>query len=137
MPRGYWRFWKSKSTERDLKIHLLTVENQDLAESNKVLKYQVTLLQETLLVGKVEWQGMKDVGKSGKESVVEIRDGLSSKTSKVEGKAVEQAYTQGVKSRDEEKGGFTNNSKTWAQVISNSSNMEKEANNQGGNMQDR
>ena len=47
-----------------------------------------------------------------KESVVKIRDVLSSKTSKVEGKAVEQADTQGVKARDEEKGGFTKNSKT-------------------------
>jgi hypothetical protein len=118
-----------KEQERDLKIHLLTVENQGLAESNKVLKDQVTLLQEALLVGKVEWQGMKDAWQIMKESVVEIRDVLSSKTSKDEGKAVEQADTQGVKARDEEKGGFTKNSKTWAQVISNSANMEKEANN--------
>jgi hypothetical protein len=72
-----------------------------------------------------------------KESVVEIRDVLSSKTSKVEGKAVEQADTQGVKERVEEKGGFTKNSKTWAQVISNYANMEKEANNQRDSMQDR
>jgi hypothetical protein len=41
-----------KEQERDLKIHLLTVENQGLAESNKVLKDQVTLLQEALLVRK-------------------------------------------------------------------------------------
>jgi hypothetical protein len=80
---------------------------------------------------------MKDAWQIMKESVVKIRDVLSSKTSKVEGKAVEQADTQGVKARDEEKGGFTKNSKTWAQVISNSANTEKEANSQRDDMQDR
>ena len=41
-----------KEHERDLKIHLLIVENWGLAENNKVLKGQVTLLQEALLVAK-------------------------------------------------------------------------------------
>ena len=48
-----------KEHERDLKIHLLTIENQCLAECNKVLKGQVTLLQEAILVGKNEWQDIK------------------------------------------------------------------------------
>jgi hypothetical protein len=126
-----------KEHERDLKIHLLTVENQGLAESNKVLKDQVTLLQEALLVAKAEWKGMKDVGQIREDSVVEIRDVMNSKTSKAEGKTIEQKDTQGVKARDEEKRDFTKKSKTWAQVISNSANMEKETNSQGDDMQDR
>jgi hypothetical protein len=97
----------------------------------------VTLLQEALLVAKAEWQSMKDAEKIREESVVEIRDVMSSKTSKAEGKTVEQEDTQGVKARDEEKRDFTKNSKTWAQIISNSANMEKETNNQGDDMQDR
>jgi hypothetical protein len=84
MSRGDWRFWKSNS-RRDLEIHLLTGEKQGLAESNKVLKDQVTLLQEVFLVENVEWRQIM------KESSVEIRDMLSFKTSKSEGKAVEQA----------------------------------------------
>jgi hypothetical protein len=72
-----------------------------------------------------------------KEPDVEVRDVLCSKIPKVEGKVVEQADTQGVKARDEEKGGFTKNSKTWKKVISNSANMGKEANNQEDDMQDR
>ena len=48
-----------KEHERDLKIHLLIVENQRLAECNKVLKAQAALLQEVILVGKNEWQDMK------------------------------------------------------------------------------
>ena len=48
-----------KVNERDLKIHLLMVENQFLAECNKVLKGQATLLQEAILVGKNEWQDIK------------------------------------------------------------------------------
>jgi hypothetical protein len=63
-----------KEHERDLKIQLLTVENRGLAENNKVLKGQVTLLQEALLVAKVEWQGMKDVGQIREDSVGEIRE---------------------------------------------------------------
>ena len=47
-----------KEHERDLKIHLLAVENQRLPECNKVLNGQVTLLQEAILVGKNEWQDM-------------------------------------------------------------------------------
>ena len=81
----------------------MTVENQGLAENNKVLKDQVTLLREALLVGEDEWQGMKDAWQIMKEFVVEIRDVSSSKTSKAEGKTIEQINTQGVKTRDEEK----------------------------------
>ena len=44
-----------KEHERDLKIHLLTVENQRLAECNKFLKGQVALLEGAILVGKNEW----------------------------------------------------------------------------------
>ena len=42
-----------KEQERDLKIHLLTVENQRLPECKKVLKGQAALLQEAILVGKI------------------------------------------------------------------------------------
>jgi len=55
------------------------------------------------LVGKDEWQGMNDAWQVMKESAVEIRELLSSKTTKVEGKIVEQANNQGVKAREEEK----------------------------------
>jgi hypothetical protein len=126
-----------KEHERDLKIQLLTIENRGLAENNKVLKDQVTLLQEALLVAKDEWKGMKDVGQIKEDSIVEIREVMNSKTSKVEGKTIEQSDTHGGKAREEEKRDFTKNSKTWAQVIRNPANMEKETNSQGGNMQDR
>jgi hypothetical protein len=43
-----------KGHERDLQIQLLTVENQDLTENNKVLKERVSMLQETLLEAKAE-----------------------------------------------------------------------------------
>jgi len=43
---------ESKEQERDYKIHIITAENKALAESNKVLKEQVALLQEALLIGK-------------------------------------------------------------------------------------
>jgi hypothetical protein len=43
-----------KENERDLKIHLLIVENQGLAENNKFLKGKVTLLQEALLASNTE-----------------------------------------------------------------------------------
>ena len=58
---------ETKEHERDLRIHILTTKNQALAESNKVLKDQVFLLQETLSVGKAEWQRMKDTWKSMKD----------------------------------------------------------------------
>jgi hypothetical protein len=80
----------------------------------------VTLLQEALLVAKAEWQGMKDVGQIKEDFVVEIREVMNSKTSKAEGKTIEQVDTHGGKAREEEKRDFTKNSKTWAQVISNS-----------------
>jgi hypothetical protein len=68
---------------------------------------------------------------------VEIREVMNYKTPKAEGKTGEQAYTHAVKARDEEKRDFTKNSKTWAQVISNSAHMEKETHSQGDDMQGR
>jgi hypothetical protein len=50
---------EAKELERDCTIHRIMVENQDLAENNKVLKEQVSLLQEALRMGKTEWQRMK------------------------------------------------------------------------------
>jgi hypothetical protein len=126
-----------KEHERDLKIQLLTVENQGLAENNKVLKGQVTLLQEALLAAKVKRQGLKEVEQIGEDFAVEIREEMNSKTSKVEGKTIEQAHTQGTKARDEEKRDLTKHSKTWTQILSNSSSMEKETNMQGDSMQER
>jgi hypothetical protein len=126
-----------KGHERDLLIQLLTVENRDLAENNKVLTDQVTLLQEALLEAKVEWQGLKYVGQTKEDSAVETREVMNSKTPKVEGKTGEQAYTHGVKARDEKKRDFTKNSKTWAQVISNSAHVEKETHSKGDDMQGR
>jgi hypothetical protein len=76
-------------------------------------------------------------GKSGKILLGKLERWMNSKTSKAEGKTIEQADTQGMKARDEEKKDFTKNSKTWAQVISNSASMEKETNSQGDDMQDR
>jgi hypothetical protein len=62
---------------------------------------------------------------------------MNSKISKVEWKTIEQANTQGTKTRDEEKRDLTKHSKTWTQILSNSSNMEKETNRQRDGMQDR
>ena len=45
---------------------------------------------------------MKDVGQIRKDSVVEIREEVNSKTSKAEGKIGEQAYIHGVKEKDKE-----------------------------------
>jgi hypothetical protein len=39
---------EAKELERDCTIHRIIAENQDLAENNKVLKEQVSLLQEAL-----------------------------------------------------------------------------------------
>jgi hypothetical protein len=125
-----------KGHERDLQIQLLTIENRGLEESNKVLADQVALLQEALLEAKVEWQGLKDA-RQIREDSVEIREVMNSKTPKYEGKRGEQSYTHGVKGRDGEKRVFTKKSKTWAQVISNSANMEKETHIQGDDMQGR
>ena len=44
-----------KEQERDHKIHIITTEHKALAESNKVLKDKVALLQEALLIGKTKW----------------------------------------------------------------------------------
>jgi hypothetical protein len=126
-----------KGHERDLQIQLLTVANWDLTENNKVLAERVTMLQETLLEAKAEWQGLKDAEKIREDSVVEIREVMNSKTPKVEGKIDEQAYIHGVKAKDKEKRDCTKNSKTWVQVINNSAHMEKETHNHGDDMQSR
>ena len=62
---------------------------------------------------------------------------MNHKTSNVEGKTVEQTNNQGEKVREAENGGFTKNSRTWAQVISKPANMEKEkeTSNQGDSKQ--
>ena len=62
---------EAKEEERDHKIHIITVENKALAESNKVLKEQVTLLQKALLIGKTKWQHMKVDVQNMKKFVVE------------------------------------------------------------------
>ena len=102
-----------KEHERDLKIHLLTVENQCIAESNKVLKGQVALLQEAILVGKNEWQDMKADWQRMKESTREERGVLNHKTPTIEGKTDEQTNNQRMKVREAENGGSTKNSRTW------------------------
>jgi hypothetical protein len=124
-----------KGHERDLQIQLLTVEYQDLTENNKGLTKRVKMLQESLLETKAEWQGWKDVGKIKEDFAVEIREGMNSKTTKAEGKTGEQAYTHGMKARDEEKRDFTKKVKTWAQVTGNSAHMEKEIHSQGDDME--
>ena len=48
-----------------------------------------------------------------KESTREDRGVLNHKTSKVEGKTVEQTNNHGVKVREAENGAFTKNSITW------------------------
>ena len=68
---------------------------------------------------------------------MEIREKMNSKTSKVEGKTIEQEDTQGTKARDEEKRDLTKHSKTWTQILSNFASMGKETNRQGDDMQDR
>jgi hypothetical protein len=95
------------------------------------------MLQEALLEAKAEWKGLKDARKIMEDSAVEFREVMNSKTPKDEGKTGEQAYTHGVKARDEEKRHFTKKSKTWAQFISNSAHVEKETHSQGDNMQGR
>lgn len=47
--------------ERDRKISEITVANQCLMEGNRILKEQVTMLQEALETGKQEWKNMKEV----------------------------------------------------------------------------
>ena len=56
-----------KEQERDLKIHEIIAANQCLAESDKILKEQVALLQEAFLVGNTEWEVMKVPWKTMKE----------------------------------------------------------------------
>ena len=46
--KGRLEALEAKEQERDLRFHILTIENQGLAKSNKVLKDLVFLLQETL-----------------------------------------------------------------------------------------
>ena len=62
---------EAKALERDCTIHIITIENQALAEINKVLKEQVALIQEAILIGKTEWQRMKVDVQIMKEFVVE------------------------------------------------------------------
>jgi hypothetical protein len=95
------------------------------------------MFEEALLEAKVEWQGLKDAEQIREDSTVEIREVMNSKTPKVEGKTSEQAYIHGVKAKDKEKRDCTKNSKTWVQVINNSSHMEKETHSQGNDMQSR
>jgi hypothetical protein len=80
---------------------------------------------------------LKEAKQIREDSAVEIREGMNSKTPKAQGKTCEQAYNHGVEARDEDKGDFTKNSKTWAQVISNSSHKKKETQSQGDDMQGR
>jgi hypothetical protein len=111
-------------------------ENKALAESNKVLKEQVALLQEALLIGKTEWQCMKADVQNIKKSVVESTEVVNVKSSQDKGKMIAQINNHEEKAREETKGDSTKVSKTWAQVISNSANKEGETNIQVDNMQD-
>ena len=85
----------------------------------------MALLQEAILVDKTKWQDMKAHWQRMKESAREDRWVANHKTSKVEGKTIEQTNNQGVKVREQGKGGFTKNSRTWTQTISKPANMEK------------
>ena len=125
---------EAKDQERDLRIHISIVEIQGLAESNKVLKDQVFMLQETLSLGKAEWKRMKEAWQSMTDEAGESSGRMDSKTSKEEGKAVAQTNNQGVKGREEEKGRSTE--KTWAQVVSKSAINLGEANIQVNTIQD-
>ena len=71
------------------------------------MKRSSVFVEETLLVGKVEWQRMKDAWQSMKDEAGESSGRMDSKTSKEEGKAVAQINNQGVKGREEEKGRST------------------------------
>jgi hypothetical protein len=127
---------EAKGQERDHKIHIITAENKALAESNKVLKEQVALLQEALLIGKTEWQRMKADVQNIKKSVVESTEVVNVKSSQDKGKMIAQINNHEENAREETKGDSTKVSKTWAQVISNSANKEGETNIQVDNMQD-
>ena len=77
---------EAKGQERDHKIHIITVENKALAESNKILEEQVALLQEALLIGKTEWQRLKADVQNVKKSVVESTNVVNVKSSRIKGK---------------------------------------------------
>ena len=62
---------------------------------------------------------------------------MNAKPSQDKGKAVAQIDNNEGTSREGRKGDPTKLSKTWAQVINNSTNMERKANICVGNMQDR
>jgi hypothetical protein len=128
---------EAKELERDCTIHRIIAENQDLAENNKVLKEQVSLLQEALQMGKTEWQRMKAEVKNMKKIVVENTEVMNAKPSQDKGKVVTQIDNNEETSREERKGDSTKLSKTWAQIISNPTRREGERNIQVGNMQDR
>lgn len=50
---------EAKERERDHKILEITLANRFLMEGNRILKEQVTMLQEALVIGKQEWQNMR------------------------------------------------------------------------------
>jgi hypothetical protein len=128
---------EAKELERDCTIHIITVENQALAASNKVLKEQVSLLQEALRIGKTEWQRMKVEVQNMKKFAVENTEVMNVKPSQDKGKVVAQINNNEETSREERKGDSAKLSKTWAQVTSNSAKREGETNIQVDNMQDR
>lgn len=121
---------------RDHKIHIITAENKVLAESNKVIKEQVALLQEVLLIRKTGWQHMKANVKNIKKFVVESTEAVNVKSSQDKGKMIAQINNHAENAREETKGDSTKVSKTWAQVISNYANKEGGTNIQGDNMQE-
>ena len=128
---------EAKALERDCTIHIITTENQALAESNKVLKEQVSLLQEALRIGKTEWQRMKAEVQNMKKFAVENTEVMNVKPFHDKGKAVAQIDNNEETSREGRKEDPTKLSKTWAQVVGNSDKREGETNTQVNNMQDR
>jgi hypothetical protein len=128
---------EAKELERDCTIHRIIAENQDLAESNKVLKEQVSLLQEALRMGKTEWKRMKAEVQNMKKIAVENTEMMNAKPSQDKGKVVTQIDNNEETSREERKGDSAKLSKTWAQIISNPTKREGERNIQVDNMQDR
>jgi len=128
---------EAKALERDCTIHIITAENQALAESNKVLKEQVSLLQEALRIGKTEWQRMKAEVQNMKKFAVENTEVMNAKPPQDKGKAVAQIDNNEETSREGRKEDPTKLSKTWAQVVGNSAKREGETNTQVNNMQDR
>ena len=94
---------EAKEHERDRTIHIIIAENQALAESNKVLKEQVALLQEALLMGKIKWKHMKVEVKNMK-FVVENTKVINVKPSQDKGKVFSQIDNHEETAREEMKG---------------------------------